>query len=322
MKRNLIILMTFLSLNSFGQNDKLIYKPILNTSLEESFPNAAAILVASLKIGIEQFDYGKKNLKSTWYEYYRGINRHRCKFLFSIDDNNTLDIKAVEIQWWVSSKSYWDPTTEGLFSKKEEKIRAVIAEATRKNIENSEITKQNQNWFFKDLGINTLFFENATDLAGDRWFEMYLKDKNVRWNLTFVDIEKNTNSNNDCKYKEIFIYSTTLTLASIDFERSKFYIVKYTNDDNNVLTQKGDKKELTGYCRTLDYDNGKFYISVTDNLDDILPQESEKIENSNDNQKSILEVADKLKQLKELLDMGVITESEFKAEKEKLLNGQ
>ncbi len=316
MKKTFTILLILICFNSFGvKKNKLAYKPILNTNIDQSFPNAAAILVTSFKIGLEEFDYGNKTLKSTWYEYLRGISRHRCKFSITIDENNTLDIRAVDIQWWYSSNSRWEDSSEGLFSKKEEKIRASFAESLRLTNSNADITSQNQSWFFKDLGVNTLFFESATDLAGDRWFEHYLKDQEVKWDLTFLDIEKNNKP--DYKYKEKFIYTTQHSLLNL--ARSKFQIVKYTNSDANVLTKKGNKKELKGYCRALEYNDGMFYVVTTDRLEEKLPSKEQK-DDSKTQSKSVLEVAGKLKQLKELLDMGAITESEFKAEKDRLLN--
>lgn len=317
MRKILLTLFIIPSIFSFSQED-IKYKPVLNTNINVAFPNAAAIMKVHFKTGIEKFDYVGRAINTTWHEYYRGLSRFRCKFLFSIDDNNTLDVKTIDIQRWDSSISSWVSSGEGLFSKKEEQYRAIIAESIRAMIKNEEVTRENQNWFFKNLDITTLFFEHATDLAGDRWFNLYLKNQEVKWTLTFVDVEKSEKGN--YKYKEIFVHTTTQAITSINDKVSKFIIIKYTNNDGNVLTRKGDMKEVSGYCRLLEYDKGNFYIKLTDSLDDVMPSNIIPIENDEDSEKSVLDVADKLKKLKELLDMGLITEEEFKIEKQKILD--
>jgi hypothetical protein len=307
-------------LTSFSQKQKVEYSPVTGTNLEEAFPLATNILMESLGLGLYQFDYGSRILKTSYYEYYRGITRHRGRWQLSIDENGTLDIQIVDIQWWYGSQSRWDDTGEGLFSKKEQKLRAALAEDIRNNLENKETVKEAQNWFFTNLEVNAKFYESATDLAGDRWFDNYLKDQRVDWNLTFIDIEKNSNSASNFKYKETYTYATTLSLGSISFEDSKFFITKYTNKDNNVLTKKGDSRSVLGYCRSIRYDDGKFYVILTDELEDALPVNTLAKQERESDSNSILEVADQLKKLKELLDLGAISQEEYDAEKAKLLN--
>jgi hypothetical protein len=321
MKKIFYLLFTLISLNSFSQKDNevLVYKPIYNTNLEESFP-MAAVLIGNLELSLEEFDYGKKRLKSSWYEYYSGISRYRAKFLFTIDGNNTLNLDLVETQWWYSSKGVWESSSGGFF-KKADKIRAAVIETVRIGLSEEDIKKQNKDWFFKDLMITTLFFERATELAGERWFELYLKDKKIEWNVTFVDIEKN-NASNGYKYLEKYIYTTNLTVFDINLEKSKFFIFKYTNSDATVLAQKGDMKMVNGYIRKLNYDDGIFNVIITENIEDKVPQKNESDKNFDNNTKSILEDAEKLKSLKELLDMEIITQEEFDAEKKKILNGE
>ena len=122
-------------------------------------------------------------------------------------------------------------------------------------------------------------------------------------------------------YKELFTHAVKLSLGSISFEYNKFFITKYTNNDGNVLSQKGDKISVIGFCRSLIYENENFYVVLTNELKDVLPQTTlakQKLDESNET--SILEVADKLKKLKELLDLGAINKEEYDKEKAKLLN--
>jgi hypothetical protein len=227
----------------------------------------------------------------------------------------------VDIQWWYGSQSRWDDTGEGLFSKKEVKLRTSFANDLRNNLKNKDLVKSTQNWFFTNLEVNSKFYETATDLAGDRWFQNYLQDQKVNWDLTFIDIEKNTNSGSNFKYKELFTFATTLTLGSMSFEDNKFFITKYTNTDDNVLSRKGASISISGFCRSIQYDEGKFYVVLTDELDDKLPINTlAKQAETSIGKGSILEVADQLKKLKELLDLGAINQEEYDTEKAKLLN--
>ena len=112
------------------------------------------------------------------------------------------------------------------------------------------------------------------------------------------------------------------SINSMDSFDSNFSIVKYTNNDRNVTRSKNSKTEVHGYCRSLSYNMGNFFITLTDKLEDELPNQSVKGEKATEKKKSVLEVADELKKLKELLDLEVITEDEYKKEKDKLLNGK
>ena len=60
--------------------------------------------------------------------------------------------------------------------------------------------------------------------------------------------------------------------------------------------------------------SNKFRVVLIDNLDDPLPKNTLEIENA-EGEKGVLEVADKLKKLKELVDMEAIMDEEFKKEK-------
>jgi hypothetical protein len=323
MKKNLILIFTVFTLIVAEANAKRIkYSPVPNITIEQAFPHAAATLSVVFKTGFEEFDYGKKILKSTWYEYYSGLLKQRCKFVCFIDDSNTFHVDVTEVQY-KNTYDIWEKSSENVLFKTEEKFKATIAENVRQGILNAEVSTENKKWFFRNLKINTLFFENATDLAGERWFKNHLENKEINWQANFVDIEKNSNSNQDYKYKETYSYATSsLSLGSVDLSTTNLYIVKYTNKDNNVLTQKGDNVELNGYCRTLFYKAGIFYVTLTEDLETKVPVNTLQAskEETKKEEKSILEVAGKLKELKELLDLGAITEEEYNTEKDKLLN--
>ena len=323
MKKNLILIFTVLTfITTEAKAKKPKYSPIPNTTIEQAFPHAAATLSVAFKTGFEEFDYGKRILKSTWYEYYSGLLKHRCKFLCYIDDSKTFNVDVTDVQY-KNSNDIWVKSSEGFIFKKEEKFKAAISENVRQGMLNEKISNENKKWFFRNIAINNLFFKNATDLAAERWFDTYLKDKPIKWKVNFADIEKNSNSSQDYKYKETYTHATSsLSIGSVDISSTNFYIVKYTNKDTNVLSQKGDNVDLTGYCRTLFYTGGNFFITLTEDVDTKIPSNTLQAnkEKSDKKEKSVLEVAGKLKELKELLDLGAITEEEYENEKSKLLN--
>jgi hypothetical protein len=78
---------------------------------------------------------------------------------------------------------------------------------------------------------------------------------------------------------------------------------------------------LEGYCRSLSYSDGVFNIYLTDEVDSALPNNSFQQEQTKE-QRSVLDFAEKLKQLKSLLDQGIITKEEYETEKKKVLSGK
>ena len=87
------------------------------------------------------------------------------------------------------------------------------------------------------------------------------------------------------------------------------------------MTSKNTLNEFEGYCRSLVYRDDTFYIILTDKLETPLPSNSVQQKEVN-SQKSVLDFAEKLKELKSLLDQGIITKEEYESEKKKVLNNK
>lgn len=266
-----------------------------------------------LNCDIEDFNYGEGILKSTYYEYYRGLARCIGKFNITIDQANNVNVKIVDVMKWDKTISDWLPAGESLLSKAEYKYEAAFVNDIRNNIKHVEIVNQMRPAFYSSLTVNAKFYEHATELAGQRWFESNLKDKHVNWELTFLDIDKNANG----IYKYIEKYST-VTNQSIAGQGTKFVISMYTSSDKNVLTSKGKKLLVNGYCRNLAYKDGVFEIDLTEKLDSPMPMNSLQAKATESN-RSVVDSHEQLKKLKELLDMGAITKEEFDKEKKKIL---
>lgn len=304
MKKLTSILTLLLLVNIAWSQDELKYSPVTNINSDEVWPVVKYQLDFN-KMSIASLDYGQGVLKTHYSEYYRGLSRARAIFVFTFVDN-VLNVEMVNIQ--TERDGYWQNSSKSALFKTEYKIEARMADGIRNILESPEKVNESKETFYNSLDVHNVFYENATELAGKRWFDTYLKDREVDWNLTFVDITENTSAqNNDYKYKESYVYQTGG--IEFDFLNAKFYITKYTNSDENIFTKKRSKINVKGVCRYLNYDLGSFYVVITEKGEEVSSQPEPE-------RKS---VADELIKLKGLLDAGVITQEEFDAQKEKLL---
>jgi len=248
------------------------WQGINNVTLEQGFPAAYEVL-KTYGLGLDVFAYGQKRMKSTFYIYSRGIleGQARARILVSIDDGNRMDIQFVDFQ--EENNGYWVEGGAALFSKKERKTRNEMGKKIEAIVNDPASLNTSAEAFFKDLSVNRAFFATATELAGDRWFEKYLKNRQISWMVVFDDIQKNKDSD-DYQYKEEFSYNTEATIGSAS-SFTPFKVVKYTNMDANVLVSTGSRLKVTGYCRQLIYDNFMgFYLIVTDKPDSPIPANS------------------------------------------------
>lgn len=273
-------------------------------------------VMENMEIPIVFFHFGERYLVTGWYEYYfLGIVEQRAKLLFEIDDENTLDLRWVENQFFNKNYLIWENTSP---NKKIHKLKAEIAEALEALIRDPEYINDAIEFFYSSRKVNSIFYSGATDLAGQEWFENHLKGREIEWQMKFVDIERAT-GNSNYGYREFYRFYGKM----YEQAEASFMVIKYTNDRSNISMVKEYAAVVRGFCRKMDYDDPshQFRVVLTENLDDPLPKNTLEYEYAKEGKKdkSFFEVADKLKKLKELLDMGAITNEEFEKEKKKLL---
>lgn len=325
MKTKLLILFLLIySYYSIGQNKKqLTYYPISNVSVEDAWPAVKGNLDFN-NMEIELFNYPRGIMKSTWVEYYRGLGRYRGKFLFQFS-NNKLEIEFVDIQCFSSEKKHWESSSEGLLVKTENKMRARMSMGINDIISKKDVLEKYKKSFYTNLRVHFLFYQYATELAGERWFNRYLKDKEVQWKLTFKEIKNKPEQEGfQTKYTEYYTFGYERDVLSEQVVlNGKFFITKYTDSEENLLTSKGDFIEVEGYCRDLNYSNGIFSINLTDNLlaknAVSTIKDSSKQRNLVDDDKNFSK-ADEILKFKKLLDEGIISKEEFEKEKKKILS--
>lgn len=309
-----MFLMLLSVLNASAQKKKkAVYSPITNVTMEDVFPVAAYMMRFYYRGDIDHLEWGKKLMRSSYINYYSWLGGNsRLKVNFEIDENNSLDLKFDPLESYDQTAKKWSLVYEGY---KEREIRITIADFIRDRLNNADSLKKAKDWFYTDLQVNSCFFENATELAGNRWFDSYLKDKPVKWRISFDDVK--TNKANNYKYAEE--YSAELLGIESDANYvKKFAILKYTDSDRNVMTSKKTTIVTDGFIRSLHYNNGLFTVTLTERIDSPLPKTAAQTTEQKGGR--VLENAEKLKQLKSLLDAGVINKADYEAEKKKLLN--
>lgn len=254
---SICIVLLFSSLYCFAQKKKNMvqYRPIPMVNIEEAFPVAAMIINDSYRINITKLDWGAKEMLSGYYQYRKLLGLYRFKFLLTIDSENTLNIEAKEVQTTDANDRWMDYIVE----KREREIVAEFAEQLSEALKKPDIIKKAQERFYTDLNINALFFFSATEIAGNRWFENFIKGRRVNWKLTFADLTENKNTAYKFKYTENY----NLAIEFVSGAQTRFTIKKYTNSDKNVMTKKGSPVIVEGTCLNLNY-NDSFNIVLVD----------------------------------------------------------
>ena len=295
---------------------KEVYKPIINIDMDLALPLVYELAKEIHGVKALYFNYGEGTLMTGSFEYYRGLGKYRAKWKFTSHDE-LLDIHLVDIENYNNESHSWSDSYEGILFKKETELRVQLADQVKAIRSDTAKIRLAKALFYNDLDVHAAFYNTATKLAGDRWFENNLKNEKVSWKLRFVDVQKNS-SNSPFKYKESYYLSKGGQLESITRTGDKFIVSKYTNNDEMVLAKKGELVQVEGYCNKLDYKAGTFNVWLKDELE--ANQLSDEKSNTSSSSSDILSKAEDLKKLKELYDLGAITEEEYKAEKQKLLN--
>lgn len=241
--------MLFTSFYCLAQKKKkevVQYQAIPLANIEEAFPVAAKILNDEYRINITKLDWGKKEMLSGHYQYSKLLGPFRFKFFISIDEENLLNVEAKEVQT-TSDDGWMDYVVE----KREREIVAEFAEKLRIALDDAGLINEAKENFYTNLNINALFFITATEIAGERWFESFIKDRSVSWKLTFDDLKENKNS----KYSFTYVENYTFSVEFVGGYKSNFNVIKYTNSDKNVLSRKGSTVIVDGTCVDLTYNN-------------------------------------------------------------------
>ncbi|HEY3405023.1 MAG TPA: hypothetical protein VGK59_16660 [Ohtaekwangia sp.] len=235
------------------------YTPIQMTSIERAFPVVYDILKSKYKISLHTMDWSDKKLQSQFYEF-KGTGflamQQRARFEVIIDEANTLNVSMVDVQS-ANSNNEWSSTYP---DKVTNYVKVEFTEAIRSALADNQTVDKAMDNFYRDLIINIFFYSRATELAGKKWFDTYLAEKPVKWNLSFGDIAENKNS----QFKQKYVETYTLVVDSFTNANFQFAFTRYTNSDANIMLKKGSNVEVTSICKSLRYSNGNFSIVLAD----------------------------------------------------------
>jgi hypothetical protein len=248
-----LVLSIFFWTQIFAQDAKYVYGPVTGISLDDMFAIAEKTF-ENKDVKTEKFNYLRGFIISSPYNFTVLVSQYRS----DIEVKNTDDgvyISFINLQMKGSSGRYEDVAS--VFGKKPKKLIAAIGKNFEAISKNPDEIKEAKVKFYNKPHTHYLFFKKATDLAAERWYENFMKDKSFVWMLDFSDIKKNESSRHkDYKYIVTARYYSGSSLVGT----GGLYIKLYTNDDKNTMTEKGTKIEVKGKCVGFKEYMGYYYI--------------------------------------------------------------
>ncbi len=254
----LTLVMTLLfSAPIFAQDARYHYGPVAGINLDDMLAIAAKTF-ENRGVKVDRFNYSRGMILSTNYGFTILVSPYRTKILVENTDDGVY-LSFIDLQMKSSSGGWTDVAS--VLGKKTDKLMTAIGkefEAIAKDPKQVEAAKTD---FYNDPRTHYLFFKKATELAAERWYERFMKDKVFDWTLKFSDIKKNeSKSFPDFKYVVTARYYTG---SALSVGSGGLYVKLYTNDDSNMMTEKGTKIKVKGKCVKVHEYMGIYYIDFT-----------------------------------------------------------
>ncbi len=247
-----VVLSVFFFTQVFSQDARYNYGPVTGISQDDMFAIAAKTF-EEYDVKTETFSYGKGIIISSYYDYTVLISNYRARIEAKSTDNGVY-ISFIDLQ--MKQSSGWEDITSVL-GKKTDKLLKKIGKTFEKIAEDPKEVEKAKTMFYNQPHTHYLFFEDATDLAADRWYENFMKDRSFTWMLDFSDIKKNESSKHkEYKYIVTARYYPGTSLVGM----GGLYVKLYTNSDKNTMTEKGTKIKVEGKCVGFNKNMGYFFI--------------------------------------------------------------
>lgn len=243
-----------LTLQSFAQDARYVYGPVTGINLDDMFAIADQVFQNN-ETKTEKFSYSGGVIHSSNYNFLILISEYRCNIEVKNTDKGAY-ISFINLQMKNSNGSYTDVAS--VLGKKTNKLIAAIGkefEAISKDADKIEVAKQT---FYNDPNTHYLFFKKATELATERWYEKFMKDKTFKWMLSFTDIKSNE-STSFADYK--YVVTARYYIGSSLVGTGGLYVRLYTNDEKHMMTEKGTKINVEGKCVGFKEYMGTYYIN-------------------------------------------------------------
>jgi len=211
----------------FAQDAKYSYGPVTGINLDDMFAIAEKTF-ENKEVKTDKFSYAKGIIISSHYNFVILISNYRADIEIKNTENGVY-ISFVSLQMQKSSGGYTDIVS--VMGKKAQKLITAIGKDFEKISKNPDQIEAAKLHFYNEPYTHYLFFKKATDLAADRWYDSFMKDKSFTWNLNFSDIKKNESTKySEFKYIVTSRYNTDSSLIGM----GGLYIKLYTNDDKCI----------------------------------------------------------------------------------------
>jgi hypothetical protein len=240
-------------LQSYAQDARYTYGPVTGANLDDMLAIAAKVYDNN-DIEVETFNYSQGTILSTHYNFTILISPYRAKILVNNTDDGVY-LSLVELQM---KGEYGYKDVESVIGKKCDKLIKSFGKEFEKISEDPAEIEKAKIEFYNDPNTHYLFFKKATELAADRWYETFMKDKVFSWDLKFSDIKKNESSRHkEFKYIVTARYYTGSSLAGL----GGLYVKLYTNSDSEAMTEKNSIINIEGKCVGFNENMGYYYIN-------------------------------------------------------------
>lgn len=241
----------------FSQDARYQYGPVSGINLDDMLAIAAKTF-ENHDLKVERFNYSRGMILSTNYTFTILMSPYRTKILVENTDDGVY-ISFIDLQMKSSSGGWTDVAS--VLGKKTDKLIKSIGKEFESIANDPKQVEAAKTVFFNDPRTHYLFFKKATELAAERWYESFMKDKVFDWTLKFADIKKNEDKNfPDYKYVVTARYYTG---SALSIGSGGLYVKLYTNDDSNMMTEKGSKVKIKGKCVNVHEYMGIYYIKFT-----------------------------------------------------------
>jgi len=238
----------------FAQDAKYSYGPVTGINLDDMFAIAEKTF-ENKEVKTDKFSYAKGIIISSHYNFVILISNYRADIEIKNTENGVY-ISFISLQMQKSSGGYTDIAS--VMGKKAQKLITAIGKDFEKISKDPDQIEAAKLHFYNEPYTHYLFFKKATDLAADRWYDSFMKDKSFTWNLNFSDIKKNEST----KYPEFkYIVTSRYNTDSSLIGMGGLYIKLYTNDDKFAMTEKGTKVKISGKCVGFSKSSGYYFIN-------------------------------------------------------------
>ena len=252
----LILSVTFM-LQTFAQDARYNYGPVAGINLDDMLAIAAKTF-ENRDVKVERFNYSRGMILSTNYNFTILVSPYRTKILVENTDDGVY-LSFIDLQMKNSSGGWTDVAS--VLGKKTDKLMTAIGKEFEAIANDPKQIDEAKTEFYNDPRTHYLFFKKATELAADRWYESFMKDKVFDWTLKFADIKKNEDK--DFPDYAYVITARYYTGSSLSIGSGGLYVKLYTNDDSSMMTEKGAKVKIKGKCVDVHEYMGIYYIDFT-----------------------------------------------------------